>query len=149
MSDYQSRAGGVPTLSRTLVNVDNLTMFGNGAIDAPLRAAGGAGGAPQYLAVTSSTGIANGTAPTTFVSYAGLPHEGPATETITLEDGLEDGFAKIVTFTAALNTEWVLEPTNFLSGTSITFAAGGAARLIWDATQAGWILASMQGGVLA
>lgn len=147
MSDYQSRRGGLQTPARVFVNVDNDTMFGNGTIETPLRAADAAPTPPtvQQLDVSGLTGAVDGTSDVTFVTFSG---SSPASVTLTLADGTVDGFRKRVAIAAADGLDWALVPTSLASFIGIAYgASGGTAMFVWSADAGTWYIEDQRSGL--
>lgn len=133
-----------PVPSTLLVNVDNETVFGDGSLEHPLRCTGG--GTVQSVSVTGAAVSVNGSSSVSFVHPSA---SGPLSVVVTLDDATIDGFQKTVTLGAADAYDYTLQPTNFLSGSNVTFpATGGAALLVWSETDGGWYLVSTEGGTL-
>lgn len=147
MTESRALAGGRRTPSPVLTNVDNLTMFGTGSIQSPLRAEGGGGGNPttEHISTTLAGGALDPDVDVSFVSILASPEPPQAIE-MTLAAGTTDGQRKLAVFQLRTNVTWQLTA----SGQTIEITAdeGGAAELVWDSTAAAWKIVSIQNGTV-
>ncbi len=153
MPQVQILRGGAPVKNTILVNVDNETVLGDGSIEDPLRAPGGAGAiTTEHVEITAGTGAVDPAKTVSFVAYTGLIPEDPSSEIVTLADGTTDGQQKEILLGSANNIQWRITPDNFANspGSFIQFTTGGTggALLTWDATAGNWALVSAFNGTV-
>jgi hypothetical protein len=142
-------SAGVP--SDILINVDHVTVFGDGSLKDPLRAPGAAGTpTTEHVAVTVPNEGAT-LNPDVDVAYVELTPNVAIHTTIeaALPDGSIDGQQITVVFTGKTNVEWNLVPDSF-TDTDVAFPTGesGAATLVWDDTSGIWRLVSTDNGTI-
>ena len=112
----------------------------------------GVAGAPtvqQLDVATGLGGVVDGTSDVTFVAWTGLLPEGPLAVPLVLDDGTVDGFVKTVAISGLPNVSFTITPTNFASGTAVSFTdAGGSATFVWSSNLGTWFLTATSGGTL-
>lgn len=112
----------------------------------------GVAGAPtvqQLDVATGLGGVIDGTSDVTFVAWTGPLPEGPLAVPLVLDDGTVDGFVKTVAISGLTNVSFTITPTNFASGTAVSFTdAGGSATFVWSSNLGTWFLTATSGGTL-
>lgn len=141
--------GGAPVPSKVLVNVDNVTVVGDGSRENPLQAPGGAGSPTvEHLSVDALGGALNPDADTSFAQFS-QNFAVPTPLLLTLPDGSVDGHQISVVVDAKLNAIWRIVPASFTdSYVAFPTSQGGAATFVWNATLAIWGLVSTDNGTL-
>lgn len=147
--ETKARAGGRVNKSDILVNVDNVTMFGNGTIEHPLTASPGSVTIEHIANSGDDADVA--ASPTVNISFV---TDGSSSEVgnVTLADGQVDGFQKTIIIRQS-TAQWTITPENMIGGGEILIQGsglfrGGSAVLAWDATAGAWEVVSLTTAVL-
>lgn len=145
MTNVSIRAGSMPVPSSVLVSTDGETIGGDGTALNPLRLINAPVTEVERITAGSDPVTVSGDVPLTI----GSTNITLGTRVFNLEDGEEDGFEKTITFTPTNTVTFRINATfNADAGFDhITMVPneGGGATLVWDATNACWVLIATTG----
>ena len=141
--------GGAPVKSPILVNVDDITITGDGSIENPLNAIGPAEITTEHIAFATNPTALDPEVTVSFVTDDVEPSE-EATFVVSLADGSTDGQQKQVVVYAASLVTWRITPANFQDGDYVEVPQGeaGGALFTWNADSGEWVLAGTYNGTV-